>query len=74
VRGARKSFSGYRGGGNCGYTKVGLGLVGGYKRIFFVIPPLAIFILPIRHPMYASVVASHGLLVSMDALKVHFLG
>jgi hypothetical protein len=28
---------------------------------FFVIPPLAIVILPIRHPMYASVVASHGL-------------
>ena len=29
--------------------------------IFFVIPPLAIVILPIRHPMYAFVVASHGL-------------
>jgi hypothetical protein len=61
IRGARKSFSGYRGGGNCGYTKVGLGLAGGYKMRFFVIPPLAIVILPVRHPMYASAVASHGL-------------
>jgi hypothetical protein len=31
VRGARKSLSGYHGGGNCVYTKVGLGLAGGYK-------------------------------------------
>jgi hypothetical protein len=45
VRGARKSFSGYRGGGNCEYMKVGLGLAGGYKVSFFVIPPLVIVIL-----------------------------
>jgi hypothetical protein len=61
VRGAHKSLSGYRGGGNCGYTKVGLGLAGGYKMRFFVIPPLVIVILPTRHPMYASAIASHGL-------------
>jgi hypothetical protein len=62
VRGARKSFSRYRGGGDYGYTKVGLGLVGVYKMRLFVIPPLAIVILPIQHPMYGYVVASHGLL------------
>jgi hypothetical protein len=61
IRGDRKSFSGYRGGGNFGYTKVGLALAGGYKVRFFVIPPLVIVILPTRHPMYASVIASHGL-------------
>jgi hypothetical protein len=61
VRGARKSFSGYRGGENCGYTKARLGLAGGYKVRFFVIPPLVIVILPARHPMYEFVVASHGL-------------
>jgi hypothetical protein len=61
VRGAHKSFSGYRGGGNCGYTKVGLGLAGGYKMRLFVIPPLVIVILPTQHPMYTSFVAIHGM-------------
>jgi hypothetical protein len=53
VRGARKSLFGYRGGGNCGYMKVRLGLDGGYKMRFFVTPPLEIVILPLQHPMYA---------------------
>jgi hypothetical protein len=57
VRGAHRSFSGYHGGGNCGYMKVGLGLAGGYKMRFFVTPPLEIVILPILNPMYASVVS-----------------
>jgi hypothetical protein len=61
MRGARKSFSGYHGGGNCEYMKVGLRLAGGYKMRFFVIPPLAIVILLVRHPMYASAIASQGL-------------
>ena len=61
VRGARKSFFGYRGGDKCGYMKVGLGLVGGYKMRFFVTPPLVIVIFPIQYPMYTSVVVSHGL-------------
>jgi hypothetical protein len=61
VRGDRKSLSGYHGGGNYGYTKFVLGLGGGYKMRFFVIPPLVIVILPARHPIDASVVASHGL-------------
>jgi hypothetical protein len=61
IRGALKSLFGYCGGGNCGYTKVGLGLAGGYKMRFFVIPPLVIVIFHVRHPMYTSVVASHGL-------------
>jgi hypothetical protein len=41
--------------------KVGLGLAGGYKMRFFMIPPLVIAIFSVRHPMYASVIASHGL-------------
>jgi hypothetical protein len=61
TREAHKSFSGYRGGGNFGYTKVGIGLAGGYKVRFFVIPPLVIAILLARHSMYTSSVASHGL-------------
>jgi hypothetical protein len=61
VRGAHKSLSRYLDGGNCGYMKVGLGLAGGYKMRFFVIPPLVIVILHARNPIYVSSIASHGL-------------
>jgi hypothetical protein len=61
VRGDHRSFSGYLGGGNCRCMIVRLGLAGGYRMRFFLTPPLSIVMLPMRHPMYASVVASHGL-------------
>jgi hypothetical protein len=39
----------------------GLGLAEGYTMRLFVAPPLAMVMFPMRHPIYASVVASHGL-------------
>ena len=39
----------------------GLGLVGGYRMRFFVSPPLAIVMFPMKHPIYAYVVVSHGI-------------
>jgi hypothetical protein len=38
-----------------------VGLDGGYVMRFFVALPLTIFMLHVRRPMYAFVVASHGL-------------
>jgi hypothetical protein len=38
-----------------------LGLARGYRMRFFVAPPLAIFMLLMQHPMYASAAVSHGL-------------
>jgi len=61
VRGDRRYFFGYIGGDNCGCMIFRLGLAGGYMMRFFVTPPLEIVILPMRHPMYAFVVAGHGL-------------
>jgi hypothetical protein len=37
-----------------------LGLAGGYKIRFFIALPIEIVMLHVRHPMYASIIASHG--------------
>jgi hypothetical protein len=61
VIGDRRFFFGYIGGGNYCCMIGGLDLAGGYMMRFIVEFPLAIFMFPMQHPMYASAVVSHGL-------------
>ena len=60
VRGDHRFSSGYLGGCNYWCMTGKLGLAGGYMIRFFVAFPLAIVMLHVRHPMYASAIASHG--------------
>jgi hypothetical protein len=74
VRGDHRFPSRYLGGCNYRCMTGTLGLVGGYKIRFFITLPLEIVMLHVGHPMYASVVTSHGRPNSKGCLSSLILG